>query len=311
MNGSGNQGRNHDWDRAADSRPQPLGARIAGAPISWGVCEVPGWGYQLPAARVLTEMSAAGLTATEFGPDGFLPDDAEQRRALLSKHHLAAVGGFVPVVLHRPGHDPWPDAKAALDAYATTGAKVVVLAAATGRDGYDSRPELDDSGWRRLFGNLDRIRVQAAELGIEACLHPHVGTMIESGEDVERLLERSATPLCLDTGHLMVGGGDPLRVAREAPDRIVHVHLKDADAALAARVRAGELSYYDAVRAGLYTPLGEGDAGIAGVVAALEGNGYQGWYVLEQDTVLDSQPDEGTGPLAAVRAGVAYLENLP
>ncbi|NUR30634.1 MAG: TIM barrel protein [Catenulispora sp.] len=284
--------------------------RIAGAPISWGVCEVPGWGYQLPVDRVLAEMSAAGLTATEFGPDGFLPAGAEQRRAVLSKYDLAAVGGFVPALLHESGHDPWPDVKAALDGYAATGADVLVLAAATGCDGYDSRPALDDSGWRRLFGNLDRIRVQAAELGIEACLHPHVGTMIESGEDVDRLLDQSAMPLCLDTGHLMAGGGDPVRVAREAPDRIVHVHLKDADAALADRVRAGELTYYDAVRAGLYTPLGEGDAGIAGVVAALEGNGYQGWYVLEQDTVLDSRPDEGAGPLAAVRAGVAYLENL-
>ncbi|GAA2008150.1 sugar phosphate isomerase/epimerase [Catenulispora subtropica] len=287
-----------------------LTGRLAGAPISWGVCEVPGWGHQLAADRVLSEMGAAGLRATEFGPDGFLPVDAGKRRALLNKHRLTAVGGFVPAVLHEPGHDPWPAVKQALYGFATTGADVLVLAAATGQDGYDSRPGLDDSGWRRLFWNLDRLRGRAAELGIRACLHPHVGTMIETGEDVDRLLDRSVTPLCLDTGHLMAGGGDPARVAREAPERIMHAHLKDVDAALAARVRDGGLTYHDAVRAGLYTPLGTGDADIAGVVGALEGNGYQGWYVLEQDTVLDSEPGDGAGPLAAVRAGVAYLESL-
>jgi inosose dehydratase len=307
--------------RSGSQKPAPLADRIAGAPISWGVCEVPGWGHQLPADRVLGEMHAAGLSATEFGPDGFLPDDPVRRRALLDKYHLTAIGGFVPAVLHEPGHDPWPAVEQALRAHFTAGADLLVLAAVTGRDGYESRPELDADGWRRLFQNLDRVRARAADLGVRACLHPHVGTMIETGEDVERLLAHSTTPLCLDTGHLAIGGGDPARLAREAPDRILHTHLKDVDTALADQVRAGALTYHDAVRAGLYTPLGAGDADIAGVVTALEGNGYQGWYVLEQDTVLDAEPGDGSGPAATgpaasgptatVRAAVAYLENLP
>jgi inosose dehydratase len=284
--------------------------RIAGAPISWGVCEVPGWGHQLSADRVLTEMAAAGLRATEFGPDGFLPVDPSARRAMLEEYQLAAVGGFVPVVLHEPGHDPWPGVREALDGFLAAGTDLLVLAAATGQYGYDSRPTLDVSGWRRLFQNLDRIRMRAAELGLRACLHPHVGTMIETGEDVDRLLDGSATPLCLDTGHLLIGGGDPARLAREASGRIVHTHLKDVDASLAVLVREGELAYYEAVRAGMYRPLGRGDADIAGVVSALEGNGYQGWYVLEQDTVLDGEPEHGAGPLADVRACAAYLEGL-
>jgi len=290
--------------------------RIAGAPISWGVCEVPGWGYQLPAERVLAEMRAVGLAATEFGPEGFLPGDAARRRALLDQHRLTAVGGFVPVVLHEPDHDPWPQVKRALNSYID--ADILVLAAATGRDDYESRPRLGADGRRRLFRNLDRIRVRAAALGIRACLHPHVGTMIETPGDVAELLEHTGTPLCLDTGHLLIGGGDPAQLARRVPERIAHVHLKDVHAGLAEQVRDGKLTYHEAVRGGLYRPLGEGDADIAGVISALEGNGYQGWYVLEQDTVLDgepdpgpdAEPDEGAGPLAAVRAGVAYLESL-
>ncbi|OLE29110.1 MAG: inosose dehydratase, partial [Catenulispora sp. 13_1_20CM_3_70_7] len=244
--------------------------RIAGAPISWGVCEVPGWGYQLPAERVLAEMRAVGLAATEFGPEGFLPGDAARRRALLDQHRLTAVGGFVPVVLHEPDHDPWPQVKRALNSYID--ADILVLAAATGRDDYESRPRLGADGWRRLFRNLDRIRVRAAALGIRACLHPHVGTMIETPGDVAELLEHTGTPLCLDTGHLLIGGGDPAQLARRVPERIGHVHLKDVHAGLAEQVRDGKLTYHEAVRGGLYRPLGEGDADIAGVVSALEGN---------------------------------------
>jgi len=111
-----------------------MNGRVAGAPISWGVCEVPGWGYQLPADRVLAEMRAVGLMATEFGPEGYLPSDPGQRSALLAEHGLSAAGGFVPVVLHEPAIDPLAAVDRALDAFAG-GHPVLVLAAATGRPG--------------------------------------------------------------------------------------------------------------------------------------------------------------------------------
>src|SRR6476646_6701571 len=122
--------------------------RIAGAPISWGVCEVPGWGYQLEPQQVLTEMREVGLTATELGPDGFLPADPAELAATLEEYGLAAVGGFTPVLVHEAGHDPVPDIAGLLDAYIAAKAEVMVLAAVTGVDGYDSRPELDDDGWK-------------------------------------------------------------------------------------------------------------------------------------------------------------------
>ena len=86
-------------------------AKIAGAPISWGVCEVPGWGFQLDPARVLAEMGEVGLTATEFGPAGFLPAAPDEMAATLDTHHLEAVGGFTPLLLHVPDHDPVPEVR--------------------------------------------------------------------------------------------------------------------------------------------------------------------------------------------------------
>ncbi|MFI7147710.1 TIM barrel protein [Nonomuraea sp. NPDC050022] len=261
---------------------------LAGAPISWGVCEVPGWGFQLPPERVLAEMRDLGLTATELGPDGFLTP------ALIEEYGLSVAGGFVPVVLHDPGHDPLPGLP-------PDPPGMLVLAAATGADGYDTRPVLDEKGWATLLANLDRI---AAAYGRGASLHPHVGTMIETREEVDRVLGGSSIPLCLDTGHLLIGGTDPAALAAADPGRVAHVHLKDVDASLARQVARGELTYTQAVRAGVYRPLGQGDVDITGIVSGLESSGYQGWYVMEQDVVLSGPGDE---PVHDVRRSLAYL----
>ncbi|MFE9781903.1 TIM barrel protein [Streptomyces sp. NPDC005775] len=282
--------------------------RVAGAPISWGVCEVPGWGHQMAPGRVLDEMAAAGLAATEFGPDGFLPQDPDARAELLAGHGLAAVGGFVPVVLHDPGRDPLPEVRRALAGFGS--ARTLVLAAATGSDGYDARPELSAREWDTLLSHLDKIDAHARAEGITATLHPHIGTMVEGPDEVERVLTGSSVPLCLDTGHLLAGGNDPVALARRAADRIAHVHLKDVDAALAAMVRAGDVTYTEAVRTGLYQPLGQGDVDISAITTALDAAGYDGWYVLEQDTVLDAEPAPGEGPLADVVASLAHLRQV-
>jgi inosose dehydratase len=279
---------------------------VAGAPITWGVCEVPGWGYQLPADRVLAEMQAVGLTATEFGPVGYLPTDPGPRAALLAEHGLTAAGGFVPVVLHEPGALETVDR--ALDGFGT-GHPVLVLAAATGREGYDTRPDLDADGWATLLANLDRSAARAAERGFTATLHPHVGTMVEGPDEVHRVLDGTGIPLCLDTGHLLIGGTDPAELARTAAARIGHVHLKDVTAAVADKVADHEISYTRGVSGGLYRPLGQGDVDVAGVVGALEAAGYQGWYVLEQDTILDGPPRD-EGPVRAVRESLDYLRDL-
>ena len=283
--------------------------RVAGAPISWGVSEVPGWGFQLDADRVLTEMRDLGLAATEFGPDGFLESSPRARAAQLGSYGLQAVGGFLPVLLHDPQHDPLPEINRFIDGCLATGAHVVVLAAFTGVEGYDARPVLDDAGWETLLGNLDAIAERASARGIVAALHPHVGTMVETGPETERVLAGSEIGLCVDTGHLLVGGADPVAMTAAHPERVVHVHLKDVDASLAARVRAGDTTFGEAVREGMFRPLGAGDVDIAGMVRILENSGYDGWYVLEQDVMLGERP-AGEGPLADARASLAYLTEV-
>jgi Sugar phosphate isomerases/epimerases len=283
--------------------------KIAGAPISWGVCEVPGWGYQLPPARVLAEMCEIGLVATELGPEGFLPAAPDAMVTVLDRHHLRAVGGFTPLLLHAPGHDPVPEVEKLLPVYAATGSDVLVLSAVTGLGGYDARPHLDEDGWRTLLGNLDRLTALAAGQGVRAVLHPHVGTMVENGEEVQRVLEGSSISLCLDTGHLLIGGTDPAELTRQAPHRIAHTHFKDVDSRLAKQVQSGRRTYTEAVREGMYRPLGLGDVDFAAIVGHLRGRAYDGWYVLEQDTILVEEP-RGAGPVADVHTSVEYLRTM-
>ena len=280
--------------------------KIAGAPISWGVCEVPGWGYQLPPARVLAEMQDVGLAATEFGPDGFLPNDPTE---VLAQHHLQAIGGFTPLLLHVPDHDPVPEVEKLLATYAATGSDTLVLSAISGLDGYDTRPELDDAGWRALLTNLDRLAAVAVDHGVQAVLHPHVGTMVENTADVQHVLEGSSIALCLDTGHLLIGGTDPAELTRQAPERVAHTHIKDVDLGLAKQVQSGRRTYTEAVRAGMYRPVGRGDVDFTAIIGHLRGHGYDGWYVLEQDTILAEEP-AGEGPLTDIRTSVEELRTI-
>ena len=273
-----------------------MNVRIASAPISWGVIEVPDWGVQLDRERVLGEMVSLGITATEFGPEGFLPDDPADRVAALSKAGLQAVGGFFPVVLHKtaePGAegDPLPTIERELQAYVAAGADTMVLSAVTGEAGYDGAAELTEEEWSVLLTNLDRALDAAAAVGVVATLHPHLGTAVETPEATARVIEGSRIGLCIDTGHYTLGGGDPVALLQKHADRIVHAHLKDVSLDIAARVRAGEIDYREGVRQGMYQALGAGDARVAEILAALSDSDYDGWYVLEQDTVVENEED--------------------
>jgi inosose dehydratase len=297
----------------APSRARERGGRLklAAAPISWGVSEVPGWGIQLDPDQVLSEIVEAGIAATELGPRGFLPADPAAIRARLATHGLALVGGFVPAVLHREAERTAElagvEESAAL--LADAGARVLVLAAPTGLAGYDAPYRPGAAEWEILRGGIARAQEIGGRRGLAVAFHPHYGTVVEREEDVLRLLETTDVALCLDTGHLLDAGADPLAIARSAGARIAHVHLKDVDAALAARVRARELGYREAVRAGLYRPLGQGDLDLGELLAILGAQRYGGWHVVEQDLALEAGDDPGR-PLANVRESVGFLRGL-
>jgi inosose dehydratase len=192
--------------------------------------------------------------------------------------------------------------------FAAAGADTLVLAATTGSEAYEEVSELDGAAWKELFENLSRVEDICARHGLTAVLHSHYGTVVESDEHVWRFLEGCDTGLCLDTGHLVIGGSDPLEVAEKAADRVKHVHLKDVDREVAGRLGAREIGFQEACLLGAFRPLGEGDVDVARLVEILARSEYRGWYVLEQDIVVETEPPEGEGPVGDIRESMRFLQ---
>jgi len=286
--------------------------RLAGAPISWGVCEVPGWGLELPRERVLAEMHEVGLVGTELGSEGYLPRDPSELRALLARHDLALIGGFVPLVLHDPEQreTTLASARQAASLISAAGATEFVTAAVTSFQ-WDERRELTPNQWQHVSEMLAVLDDLVADFGLTQTLHPHVGTIVERADEVRRVLSESNVRWCLDTGHLAIGGYDLLEFLDDAHDRVRHVHLKDVHLDIAAQMHSHGVSLMQAVQRGMFCPMGRGDVAIAEVIFALERSGYDGWYVLEQDAALsDGEPPDGGGPKLDILESVAYLRNV-
>ncbi len=290
----------------------PFVDRIASAPISWGICEVPGWGQMLPTDRVLTEMTDLGISATEYGAPGFLPTEPTAIRGVLDEHGMSLIGGFTPLVLHDPARRQGELARVreVAELFSRSGASTLVSCPVMDDDWSVPRP-LDREEHQHLVRMLAEVDTICEDHGLRQVLHPHLQTVVETSADVDRVLQDCDVKWCLDTGHLAIGGTDPVQFAREAADRVGHVHLKDVRMDLVPRMLDRSASIMEGVQAGLFPPLGQGDLALAEVVLTLEKAGYEGWYVIEQDTAITgAMPTAGEGPVSGVETSMRYLRDV-
>lgn len=296
--------------------------RLGTAPITWGVSEYPGWGELLPFERVLDDMAALGYAGTELGPWGYLPREPAALRRELDSRGLVLVGAFCPVTLHDPARytDELTKAQDTATLLAALGATTLVLAeagdakrlAAAGRVPADGSAGFSDEEWARFADGANAVARAARNLGLVTAFHPHAGTYVETPEEVERLLagtDPDLVGLCLDTGHVAYGGGDPARLARAHAQRVQHVHAKDVRGDVLERARRESLDFASAVGEGVFAPLGEGTVDFPGVLGALRASGYAGWVVVEQDLRLAPGADADL-PRENARKSLAYLRAL-
>ena len=274
--------------------------RVANAPISYGAFELTVDGdFETPDPDdVLDALADAGYSGTELGPPGYLGEGPELRERLRQRG-LELVGAFVPIRFARPDHcaeDLERELAPALDALAGAGATgaLVVLADAgsperRARPGHAARDRtlrLDEAGWRALAKGVERSCGAALARGFEPVFHHHGGSYVEAPAEIERLLERTDVRLALDTGHLFLGGGEPLRALRDWGDRVAHVHLKDVRMDVLQGVLEDGAGMVEAWRRGVFCELGTGEADVAAFVDELTASAYRGWLVVEQDRVL-------------------------
>jgi inosose dehydratase len=281
--------------------------RLASAPCTWGVWErTVDRDDLIPPELMLQTVQELGYTGIELGPPGYLGADADAVLRTLEPYGLALIGAFAP--LRIADEDGFREDLAFLDQtiaiLAATGARgPVVLAgdeneirlAAAGRPDATRATALSADEFAGAAERIQSAAERARAAGVSAAFHPHTATYIESPDEVAALLDATDVSIAFDTGHTVVGGGDPIEFAREARDRISHLHLKDVDPTVLARVRSQELTVEQAWESGLFCEFGTGAVDFPAVLAAL--GAFDGWAVVEQDRVAVQVAD-----LPAVRA---------
>jgi inosose dehydratase len=269
--------------------------KIGNAPVSYGAFEVTVGKHEgVPTAtEVLDAVAGAGYEGIDLGPLGFLGLDGELRHALESRG-LLLTGGYVEIDVSADDapaagmaelagvcgqFDAVHPGVAAEFAPRPTVAIIGQSAAASG--------ETDAQRWARIERVVGDIVRTCQDRGYEACLHNEVGTQLGTQDEVVRVLTSTPAALCLDTGHLIAAGGDPLAILANWRVRVSHVHLKDALPAPDGR------PYDDAMRLwedDAFCPLGAGAGRVDEILADLRAARYEGWIVVEQD-VLPRNPE--------------------
>ena len=268
-------------------------ASIGCVPIVWNNVDVPDLAPLAGVEEILDTFARLGYEGTQFGR-GFPEGDA--LRAELERRGLRLAELYTALPSGPDGLDEGVEAQARrdLDRLVAAGGDVLVVAlhgtdaceGVAGRLG-DAPPRWTDRAFDELAGVLTRL-VEAAPDGVRVAFHPHTATWIESPSEVEALVERlpgTGAALCLDVGHYLVGGGDPVAAIERYASLVTHVHAKDVDPSVLARLRAGVLSGFgEAVRERLFTELGNGALDVGGMVGALDTIGFDGWIMVEQDS---------------------------
>jgi inosose dehydratase/3D-(3,5/4)-trihydroxycyclohexane-1,2-dione acylhydrolase (decyclizing) len=265
-----------------------MAVRIGTNPIGWSNDDFHELGGNTPLEVSLEQARDAGFEGIELGYK--FPREAGALRAVLSRFKLDLVSGWHSMgLLEHDVNREWQTLAAHKNLLKALGAGVVIVAETSNAiHGHRNvplsrRPRLPSEEWPRFAKRLTTLAERLAGEGLRLVYHHHMGTVVESGEDVHRLMEMTgdAVHLLLDTGHLTFAGADPAWFARTYSRRISHVHAKDVRAGVLAMVKAQDKSFLDAVIDGVYTVPGDGMVDFAAVFASL--GGYSGWVVVEAE----------------------------
>jgi inosose dehydratase len=270
-------------------RDAPIGC----VPIVWNNADLHDIAPLVPATTVLDETARLGFAGSQSGrgfPEGDeLCREMEQRNLRFAELYSALPAG--PDGLVDGAGDV---ARRDLARLVAAGGEVLVVAldGGGGRDAWSGRVAVGAPQWSAAaFAGLAELLAElvgSAPDGVRVAFHPHTATWIEAPDEVAALaakLPETGAGLCLDVGHYLVGGGEPARAIRALGTLVTHVHLKDVDASVLARLRGGELDGFGAaVRERIFTELGNGALDLHGVLSTLDAIGYGGWLMVEQDS---------------------------
>ncbi len=267
-----------------------LDVRIGVSPIAWSNDDLPGVGDHIDLETCLREAAAAGYDGIELG--GKFPRDARRLAPRLEHHGLALVSGWYGGhLLERTARDEAAALQGHLDLLKRMGCSVLVFAEVSScihadfARGFSQRPIMNSEQWERLATRIGELARMTAGQGVELAYHHHVGTVVQSAADIERLMDNTPDPvrLLLDTGHALYAGANPGAIAETFGDRIRHVHCKDVRQDVLDRILNRDGSFPAAVLDGVFTVPGDGCVDFPAVLAVLRDANYKGWLLVEAE----------------------------
>ena len=264
--------------------------RFGVSPIAWANDDMPELGGDTPLESILADIRDLGFEGVELG--GKFPRDAARLQPMLQGYGIDLIGGWYSgSLLVQDAQAEIAALQAHLQLLKALGSKVFVFAETSNAVHGDRRvplagtPRLANGDWARFGARMTEVADYIEGQGLKFAYHHHLGTVVERDEDVEAFLRNTgdSVGLTLDTGHAALGGVDYLRLIREWPQRINHVHCKDVRRDVFERQREIGASFLDGVLAGMFTVPGDGGIDYGEVMRALEAIGYGGWIVIEAE----------------------------
>jgi inosose dehydratase len=286
-----------------------MSIRIGINPITWSNDDLPELGGETPLETCLAETRQAGYAGIELGNK--FPRQSAALRPILGRHGLALVSGWYSGrLLERTAEAEIRAVEPHLRLLSDMGCAVMVFAETTGGVAGErgtpvtQRPRLSEVQWPVFTERLTAVADHLAERGVRMAYHHHMGTVIETEAEIDRLMRSTSesVSLLLDTGHLTYAGADPTAVTQRHIARINHVHCKDVRPAVLAAMREGNRSFLDAVVEGVFTVPGDGAVGFPAVLGILKAASYRGWLVVEAE-----QDPAKAHPVTYARMGYDYL----
>jgi inosose dehydratase len=270
---------------------------------------MPELGGDIPLETCLAETREAGYSGTELG--GKFPRVSAELAPILARHGLRLVSGwFDGRILERGVAEEFAAIEPHLTLLRDLGCKVVVYADTSGRRGFppiSQRPKLADGDWVAYGRKVTELAERMAAFGVRMAFHHHMGTIVESEADIDRLMASTgeAAGLLFDSGHCLLAGGDPMALLARHIARVVHVHCKDVRRDVMDRALAEDMSFLGAVLAGVFTVPGDGCIGFPSLLRLLHDAGYADWLVVEAE-----QDPRKAHPLTYARMGYRNLRAM-
>ncbi|MDM5247801.1 myo-inosose-2 dehydratase [Lysinibacillus sp. G4S2] len=266
--------------------------KFACAPIAWTNDDMPELGKENTFEQCISEMALAGYSGTEIG-NKYPKDPAALRKYLEPRQLQVASAWFSTYLTIKPFEETKQAFIQHRDFLHAMGAKVIVVAeqglSIQGQMDtplFQEKPIFKDSEWGLLIHGLESLGELAHEKGMEIVYHHHMGTGIQTTEEIEYLMENTSpnkVSLLFDTGHLVFSGEDPLEIFRKYQSRIKHIHFKDIREDVAKEVKEQKDSFLTGVKKGVFTVPGDGIIDFHPIMDAIVGSGYEGWIVVEAE----------------------------